>query len=205
MAQMEPLAELMPNGTHCIDLPGHGCLVGDDPPLSIEKMAEVVLATLTGPTHLIGYSMGGYVALHLAANHPEHVRSVVTLATKFHWTPEGAQQEARMLNAEKVREKVPAFGKMLEDRHGNYWPRVMERTAALMLALGSAPLLTAAVLAKVKCPVLLLRGSEDNMVSEAETRWAQSCMTDSRYFELAGQPHPLEKVDMQALVKAILE
>lgn len=65
MAQMEPLAELMPNGTHCIDLPGHGCLVGDDPPLSIEKMAEVVLATLTGPTHLIGHFNAAHVAVIL--------------------------------------------------------------------------------------------------------------------------------------------
>ncbi|MCF8275692.1 MAG: alpha/beta fold hydrolase [Flavobacteriales bacterium] len=201
--QMQPLADFIEADAACLDLPGHGAKSSNGEPYSIEAMAENVLESLTKPVHLFGYSMGGYVALYLAAKHPEMVKSVTTLATKFDWTPEGAQQEIRMLNPDKVEEKVPAFAALLQQRHGDHWKDVMFRTADMMLALGNSPTLTAELLAAVKCPVLLLRGSEDAMVSKDETLWAQKHIPNARYVELEGQPHPLEKVDLTAVMESI--
>lgn len=201
--QMQALADLVEADAVCLDLPGHGAKSSNGEPYSIEAMAEKVLEALTEPAHLFGYSMGGYVALYLAAKHPEKVKSVTTLATKFDWTPEGAQQEIRMLNPDKVQEKVPAFAALLQQRHGEHWKEVMRRTADMMLALGNSPTLTADLLETVKCPVLLLRGSEDAMVSKDETLWAQKYIPNARYVELAGQLHPLEKVDLTAVIGAI--
>lgn len=194
--QMKPLAELLDANGICFDLPGHGAKAQDDAPLEIEQMALCVDELIKEQADLFGYSMGGYVALYLAATRPDKVKSVVTLATKFNWTPEGAAQEVRMLNAEKVKEKVPAFAALLETRHGNHWPNVMERTANMMLALGQQPSLTATLLNAIECPVLLLRGTEDTMVSKEETLWAQRHIRNARFEELEGQPHPFEKVDL---------
>jgi len=201
--QMQPLADMLGADVICIDLPGHGKLADDSVSYSVAAMGEEVLKHLDGPTKVIGYSMGGYVALWLAAMHPEKVKSVVTIATKFDWTPEGAQQEVRMLNADKILEKVPAFAKLLEDRHRKHWPDVMQRTADMMLALGNTPILTQKVLEKLKCPVLIVRGSEDSMVSKAESLWAERLIPNARYAELKGQPHPLEKVNLSLLVNLL--
>jgi pimeloyl-ACP methyl ester carboxylesterase len=73
-----------------VDLPGHGR--SDGPPLpSIEAMAEWLAGVLadvepdstehgTVPI-VVGHSMGTYVALELAAAHPESVASIVLVAT----------------------------------------------------------------------------------------------------------------------------
>jgi pimeloyl-ACP methyl ester carboxylesterase len=203
--QMQALASLIEADTECMDLPGHGARSNDDAPFDIERMAMAVAKCITQPEDLFGYSMGGYVALYLAATQPDKVKRVVTLATKFHWTPEGADQEVRMLNAEKVKEKVPAFAALLETRHGSQWPLVMERTAQMMLALGQQPILTPELLGSITCPVLLLRGTEDTMVSREETLWAQRHLTNAQFQQLEGQPHPLEKVDLSVIVNLFRE
>lgn len=203
--QMKPLADRLGEHAVCVDLPGHGVRANDDAPFDIERMAMAVAECVTQPTDLFGYSMGGYVALFLAATQPDKVKRVVTLATKFHWTPEGAAQEVRMLNAEKLKEKVPAFAALLETRHGSQWPLVMERTAQMMLALGQQPILTPELLGSITCPVLLLRGTEDTMVSREETLWAQRHMANAQFQELEGQPHPLEKIDLSVIVNLFRE
>lgn len=201
--QMLPLSVELQSPSLCLDFPGHGKLVDDEGLFTVDRFVQHVFDKLNEPVELVGYSLGGYVAIRLDALHPEMVKRVVAIATKFNWTPEGAQIETRMLNPEKVKEKVPAFAKLLEERHGQRWPTVMQRTVSMMLDLGNAPVLTASVLEKVECPVLLIRGSEDNMVSEEESRWAQNLIADARYVEMAFQPHQFEKMDAKALASII--
>jgi 3-oxoadipate enol-lactonase len=54
-------------------------------PYSIHQMAEDALSVLTErgavPAHIVGASMGGYIAMTLAKCHPEAVRSLVLIAT----------------------------------------------------------------------------------------------------------------------------
>ncbi len=87
--------------------------------------------------NIFGYSMGGYIALMLALRHPERVSAVLTLGTKMDWNPEAAAREAAMLNPDKILEKVPAFAKALQQRHGeSRWRTVLEKTAGMMQYLG---------------------------------------------------------------------
>ncbi len=67
-----------------LDLPGHGG--SDGPPLTtIEEMADWVVETTDSlgisPAHIVGHSMGTFVAIEAAARHPERVLSIVLLGT----------------------------------------------------------------------------------------------------------------------------
>jgi pimeloyl-ACP methyl ester carboxylesterase len=197
--QMHPLTEMLSMECICPDLPGHGQMADTCESFDVVSIAAHLAEGITAPMDIFGYSMGGYVALLLAATYPEKVRKVITLATKFDWTLDGAAKEVTMLNADKIREKVPAFALALEQRHGEHWPAVMQRTASMMLALGQAPALTSRQLQMIEVPVLLMRGELDSMVGETETLWAASHIAHSEIHTLKGQPHPLEKTDLNVV------
>lgn len=67
-----------------IDLPGHGGT--DGPPMdSIPELGrwivDVVDALNLGPAHLVGHSMGTFIAIEAAAQRPEAVASIVLVGT----------------------------------------------------------------------------------------------------------------------------
>ncbi|MDG2217465.1 MAG: alpha/beta fold hydrolase [Acidimicrobiales bacterium] len=80
---MAPLTDRLmgdPNSGEAIspDLAGHG--LGVQPTelneYTIDAMAAVMAGLVEGPIHLVGYSMGGRVALTLACQYPERVASL---------------------------------------------------------------------------------------------------------------------------------
>ncbi|MCH7789509.1 MAG: 2-succinyl-6-hydroxy-2,4-cyclohexadiene-1-carboxylate synthase, partial [Acidobacteria bacterium] len=84
MSSMFALAERLAGGRRVIvpDLIGHGgSAVPDDPaPYRFAESAEQILSLVTelssGPFDIVGYSMGGRLALQLAVSYPDQVRSV---------------------------------------------------------------------------------------------------------------------------------
>jgi pimeloyl-ACP methyl ester carboxylesterase len=121
--QLAPLATRLGDGRRVvvIELEGHGATPLRDRPLRIESFADDVIARLDrqgiARADVFGYSMGGYVALYLAATSSARIARVATLATKLAWTPEVAARESAMLDPVVIRTKVPRFAAALEARH----------------------------------------------------------------------------------------
>lgn len=69
------------------ELQAHGRTADIDRPLSIEQMAADVAAALRHleieSADILGYSMGGSVALHVAIRHPEVVRKLVLISVSY--------------------------------------------------------------------------------------------------------------------------
>jgi pimeloyl-ACP methyl ester carboxylesterase len=82
-----------------VELQGHGHTADVDRPLSFTQMAEDVAALLreikVERTDVYGYSMGGTVALALAARHPGLVRKLIVQGSTYNkdgWEPEAFKQ-----------------------------------------------------------------------------------------------------------------
>ncbi len=70
-----------------VEQQGHGRTADVDRPLSYEQMADDTAALIghleVGPADVVGYSMGGGVALQLAIRHPDVVRRLVLASATF--------------------------------------------------------------------------------------------------------------------------
>jgi pimeloyl-ACP methyl ester carboxylesterase len=78
-----------------VDLQGHGCTADIDRPIRLESMADDIAALIKHlgfeQADIMGYSMGGGVALRTAIQHPEVTHKLVVVSIPFKrsgWYPE---------------------------------------------------------------------------------------------------------------------
>ncbi|WP_298222262.1 alpha/beta hydrolase [Flavobacterium sp.] len=186
---------------------GHG---GGEIPadgFSIPKFADEVLAFMNQNNlqkiNIFGYSMGGYIGLYLAKNFPEKIEKLFTLATKWDWTLENASRESKMLNPSVIKEKVPKYAGSLATLHGNQWEMLMEKTAAMMLDLGTNPTLKNNDLTTIETPILVAVGDKDNMVSIEETLTMYRLLPYGQLLVLPNTTHPIDRIDPSLLAYQI--
>lgn len=212
-SQMEPLVPLVADDrdVYVLELEGHGTTPSRTGEYSIERFAQnvrdLMAARAISRASIFGYSMGGYVALYLAAESPELVESVTTLATKLAWSPEVATRETSRLNPATIRAKVPKFADHLERSHAGAggWEAVLERTAALMTGLGAQATVDAGLLARIPQPVRLMVGDRDNLVSIDETLSAVRAMSRAELAVLPATPHPFEQARLPLVATMVRE
>ena len=209
-ATLKPIKKALQDkyNVYTLNFSGHGGLAIPDEPYSMQLFSDNVNELLNKEdieqTHIFGYSMGGYAALYFALQHPERVSSIFTLATKFAWSQEAAEKESKMLNPEKIEQKVPAFAQALAQRHAPQdWKKVMLKTAEMMQQLGAAPVLTSDNLPQLQVPVCVGVGDKDNMVTVEETLWAYRLLPNASMLVLPDTRHPLETVSVARITSEI--
>ena len=150
--------------------------------------------------HIFGYSMGGYAAVSYAKSQPKKLGSIITLGTKWDWNPASSAKEISMLDPDMMAEKIPSYVVKLQSLFGeNNWVNVVRNTANLMFDLGQGGALTENDFRNMETEVLILRGSEDKMVSAESSVEVAGWLKNGSYKEIEGAPHPLEKVDVGVL------
>ena len=207
--QLEPLSkELTQLGfqVFSFNFSGHGKTVFQNN-FGIEQFAfelEQFIATqhLEKP-NIFGYSMGGYVALYLAHKQPTLLGNIITLGTKFEWTPEIAQQEIKMLDTKKIIEKVPKFAETLKTRHGNDWELLLSKTAEMMIGLGNKNALALNDYTTIENKVFIGLADKDTMVSLVETTAVYKQLKNGAMYMLPNTKHPIESVNVSLLAKII--
>jgi pimeloyl-ACP methyl ester carboxylesterase len=183
------------------DLDGHGARA--DAPYELDAFVDTARAALGAGGDLVGYSLGGYVSLATAIAHPDLVRRVVTIATKLAWTPEVAAAETRRLDYDRLVARAPAFLTDLDARHpGSSARAVLARTVAFMTGLGTAPPLA---LDRIGCPVLVVVGDADPLVTREECEEAVARLPQGRLAVLAGVGHLFEQMDLDVLAPVVAD
>ena len=124
-----------------VDLQGHGRTADIDRPLSLEAMADDIAALIRSleldRPDILGYSLGGGVALQTAVRHPEVVGRLVIVSTPFRRTafyPDILVQQGHVnagaadaLRPTPMYELYSATAPRVED-----WPRLLDKIGALM-------------------------------------------------------------------------
>ena len=193
---------------HRLNFSGHGGSPFVHEIFSISLFASEVInfleETKIDRIHIFGYSMGGYVAMYLARYHPQKIKKIITLATKFNWDEGIAAQEIKMLNADKIEEKIPDFAAALQQRHApNNWKTVLKKTAAMLTQMGANNPLKTVDYPSIQHPVLLMLGDRDKMVTLDETVEVYKNLPQAQLAILPNTAHPIEMVHANRLANEI--
>lgn len=191
-----------------LNFSGHGGSPYAAEAFSIKHFATEVIAFLDNKgiksIHIFGYSMGGYVAMYLAKHHRERINKIMTLATKFKWDETIAATETKMLNADKIENKLPDFAAALQKRHApNNWKTVLEKTAAMLVEMGKNNPLKPVDYPVIQQPVLLMLGDRDKMVTLEETVEVYKHLPKAQLSVLPNTAHPIEMVNQAMLAHEI--
>jgi len=191
------------------DLQAHGRTADIDRPLRYELMADDIAALVDhlglGRVDLIGYSLGGGVALRTTIQHPDKVRKLVLVSTPFRrdgWYPEvlsamaqgGNPESAEAMKQSPMYEVYSKIAPRVED-----WPVLFAKLADL---LGRDYDWSREIAATLKSPTMLAVGDADSVRTahaveffellgggKRDAGWDGSGMTDSRLCILPGVTH----------------
>jgi len=172
-----------PGGWLAVDLPGHGRSAWD-PPYTFGRHSSAVDSLLPADREVVvlGHSMGGVVALELAARRP--LRAVVGFGIKVDWPAEhvagAARQAARPVTFYETRDeaadrylRLAGLTGLVAPSDSSVEPGVIEtpdgwRVAQDPATFGVGVPEMPALLAAAGCPVVLARGEHDQLVSDAD-------------------------------------
>ncbi|MDD5037874.1 MAG: alpha/beta hydrolase [Dehalococcoidales bacterium] len=162
--------------------------------------------------HYLGYSLGGRIALELAIEHPEVVKSLILVSSGAGLTPpspESAQRRQAIMelldkkDMKKVAEMMttsafsPDF-KSKNSKEFDKYKKVKEQSKAENLARIMKALSTANPpdLAAVKCPVLIIAGESDSYMGLEQAKQLQQAIAGSKLVTLpTGHAAPIELPD----------
>jgi pimeloyl-[acyl-carrier protein] methyl ester esterase len=198
-----------------IDLPGHGRSDWDprtSTPAAQAWRVHETLAALTGRYALLGWSLGGQVALDLAAAMPAEIVRLVLVATtpKFVAAPGWRCGTPRQLLARLTHrlhtEGERAVRDFLALQVRGSAPRTAERALAKLrdavLVHGAAHLdaLVSGLarlrdgdlrgaLPQVRVPALVISGQRDRIIRPSAVRALAAALPNARYLEIGGAAH----------------
>ena len=113
----EPLAAKY--RVYALDLPGHGTSAKDVGDGTLDVLADAVTGVLdalgAGRAHLVGHSMGGAVALAVAAGDPGRIASLTLIAPSGFGTEINAGYLRGFADAQTRRELKPVVGQLFAD------------------------------------------------------------------------------------------
>jgi len=221
----EDLADALPEADwRAIDLPGHGQNRGKPWPDDTDRLIDCLVRDLPEGSFLVGWSLGGLLAIQAALKYPERLAGLVLVSAtpcfiaREHW-PDGV--DAGLLKAMAM--ELAADPDVVVNRflaleiHGSAHPRdELKRLKSLALAHGlpdKAALLAglkhlaatdlSARLAEIECPVLLLGGRRDRLVPWKALERSHRILPNSRLVRIPGAAHAPFLTDAGGVADAI--
>ena len=183
-----------------VDLPGHGGSPVPDERFSIQDVARAVLELIDGSASFCGISLGGLVAMAIAAEAPARVERLVLACTKASFPPpEQWAERAALVRRDGTAAIVDAV--MARWFTGAADPALVERARAMFVATpaeGYARCCEAlrdadlhAALPRITAPTLVVSGREDPTVTPAEAAALAEAIPGARHVTIERGGHLL--------------
>ncbi len=195
-----------------MDLPGHGVFADVRFHMShAVASAQSVMVRTGGSAIVIGQSLGGYVAMDLAATHPELVAGLVlcNAATEPRTVARRAPRTVGAYLAGRVGERY--LGRGAPVHAGGHVAEPMPRATNGILFKGGYGALVTALrtsfaprLAAYPGPVLLVNGANDPLFRRGEREFLAAC-SDGRLCVIDGAGHLVNSEQPEAFNAAVRE
>lgn len=197
------------------DLPGHGQAAMPDE-FDVATIANELAATLTEPVHVVGWSLGGHIALYLVANHPHLVKSLCLTASFAQFL--AADDYPAGLTNPALAKMVTLFQQdfdkymtqffQLQFLYAKEHLPILKQVLPKVCQFGPPPALAAALdaiersnaracLAQIQAPTLLLFGQKDAITPPAMGTYLHQHIAGSQlhFFERASHAPFLSHAD----------
>lgn len=163
-----------------IDSRGHGRSTHGDKRLTLKLMAGDVLAVMDAlelkKAHILGFSDGGNIALHLALMAPERISSLILSGANS--DPVGLEpRELALMRKTRRLLSIKAIFSRSAARRLEVWELMLKE-----------PHFTKAELESIKLPVLITAG-ENDMILREHTEYLHNCIENSELFIFKGGSH----------------
>jgi pimeloyl-ACP methyl ester carboxylesterase len=204
-----------------IDLPAHG-RSGGEPLTSIEAMADWVVrftaAAEFGPVHVVGHSMGTFIALELVSRHADIVSSITLCGTATGMPVHPELLDAAEHDLRRAAALMAAWGHAEPAHTGpNPTPGLwMTGGARALVEIGRPGVLATDFRAcmayeravdaagDVTCPATVVIGQGDKMTPAEGGRAIGTALRSSTVIELADTGHSMMTENPTAVKRAIL-
>jgi 3-oxoadipate enol-lactonase len=205
------------------DLRGHGQTDATESEYSISSLSSDFIALLDElaipKVHLVGLSIGGMIAQHIAAVSPQRVSNVVLCATAFKASPgiwEPRIAAARSAGLAGLVE--PTLARWFSEETRTRCPKMID-SVATMIAATSVPgyvgcaaalrdLSLSTIVGNISAPTLLISGGDDKSTTPSEMAELQSLIPRSDIVVLPRAAHllPLERpYELTGLISGFLD
>jgi pimeloyl-ACP methyl ester carboxylesterase len=181
-----------------------------DGPYTYDAMAAETIALLEqragGPTHLVGYSDGGNIALLIARDRPDLVRSLVTIAANIDVDGLVPQFVARLEHPDPASPRLAAIRRTYEATTpdgAEHWATFYDKVAEMGR---TGPGITTDDLTRITCPVLVII-ADDDIVTLDHAITMRDALDQGQLAVIPGASHLLhhERPELlNALIQAFL-
>ncbi len=184
-----------------MDMPGHGRSAAlADPAPTWRPYVDAAVAVLDsvegGPAAVFGFSMGGGVALGLAAARPDRVSRLAVHGVNVQWDRAEVDAMVGPMDAETMAASHPFWARRLAEVHGaDRWQALVRQVVAFTRGLPGAPM-TDAELARVVAPTLVSAGDRDRYFDVRHAVGLWRALPDARLQVVPGLDHPIQGVDV---------
>jgi pimeloyl-ACP methyl ester carboxylesterase len=191
---------------------------------SVGEMVADVRAELDQPAHVLGFSMGGYVALTLALAEPALVRSLLLVATggggpgrvpRPRYVADATAEALGLPDPEFAERTMPftfspgwaeatpeRFREIIEARIEHPTPyELLEAHAAACFQFYE----DGCEVERIRAPALVVHGAQDLIVPVENGRMLAERLPRVEYVELPGRGHNLMLEDPETFTRVVLE
>ncbi|MFT4028563.1 MAG: alpha/beta hydrolase [Protaetiibacter sp.] len=206
LENMRPLGELLSDRfeVHAPERAGHGRTADRPGPYSYSRMLHDTVAYLDAvgldTVHVVGFSDGGILALLLALEHPDRVRSIVPISANIHtggFVPEDYPHETV---PQAAHERLDREYAELSPDGAEHGAIVLEKLLTMWRAEPDIP---ASSLASITAPVLVMAGEHDAIAPD-HTELIASSIPGARLVVVPRTTHMLVSERPHAVAAEVL-